>query len=93
MAEVVGVADQYMIMIAVTLLFTILALIYEKKLTFGLLAAIAWFVSSLGHLAVGDKTSVLTAALPLIFFIFGFLFSLKVTLQALSMFKEKRTWR
>lgn len=90
---VVGVADQYMILIAITLLFTILALAYEKKITLGLLAAIAWFVTALGHLAVGDKTSVLTASLPLIFFVFGFLFSLRVTLQALDMFKEKRTWR
>lgn len=89
----VGVADQYMIMIAVTLLFTVLALAYEKKLTLGLLAAIAWFVSALGHLTVGDKTSVLTSALPLIFFVFGFLFALRVTLQSLAMFKEKRTWR
>lgn len=87
---VVGVSDQYMIMLTVTLLFTVLALAFEKKLTLGLLAAIAWFMSALGHLAVGDKTSVLTSALPLIFFVFGFLFSLKVVLQALSMFKEKR---
>lgn len=86
----VGVADQYMIMIAVTLLFTVLAIAYEKKLTFGLLAAIAWFVSAIGHLAVGDKTSVLTANMPLLFMVFGILFIVEVMIQAADMMRQKR---
>lgn len=89
----VGVADQYMIMIAVTLLFTILAISYEKKITFGLIAAVAWFVSALGHLAVGDKTSGLTASLPWIFILFGILFTIKVIMQVVDMLRPKRTWR
>lgn len=92
----VGVADQYMIMIAVTLLFTVLAIAYEKKIIFTLLAAISWFISGFGHLAVGDKTSVLTANLPLMFMIFGILFTVKLMIEVTGLLHQKgstRAWR
>ena len=87
---VVGVADQYMIMMAVTLLFTVLALTYRKNVVLGLLASISWLIAGLAHMSVGDQTSHLTAALPWLYWAFGMIFAVNVTLSVFGGRREKR---
>ena len=75
---VVSVADQYMVMMAISLLFTVLALAYNKNLLLGLLAGISWIISSLAHFSVGSQTSPLTPALGYLFLLFAFIFIINI---------------
>ena len=70
---VVGVADQYLILMAIALLFTVLALVFDKILL-ELLAGITWLISSIAHFAAGDQTSALTISLSWLFLAFGIIF-------------------
>ena len=91
---VVGVADQWMVLMAITLLWAILAISYRDNKTLQLLAGISWFISSLGTFAIGDKTSVLTISLSLLFSGFGILFVVKAALGYVEKLEEKKQqWR
>lgn len=79
--SVVGVADQYLILMAITLLFTVLALVFHENIMLNLFAGISWIISSLAHFATGDMTSVLTVSLTLLFFGFGFTFILNMMIN------------
>ena len=83
-------ADQYMIMMAVTLLFTVLSLAYSRNVVLGLLAAVSWMISALGHFAVGDQTSTLTSALGYMFLLFAILFAVKTIIYVAGSLHEKR---
>lgn len=85
-------ADQYMIMMAVTLLFTVLNLAYSKSIVLGLLASVSWMISALGHFAVGDKTSGLTPALGWLFVGFSLIFAANTIRHVTSSIGEKR-WK
>lgn len=87
---VVGVADQYMIMMAITLLFTVLALAYDENKLLGLLAALSWFLSALGHFSMGDKTSALTWGLAWLFVGIGLLFTIETIIKTARLLREKR---
>ena len=87
---VVGVADQYMIMMAISLLSTVLALAYNKDLLLGLLAGISWLISSLAHFAVGSQTSPLTPALAYLFLAFGIIFIVNTMTNAFRGWKTKK---
>jgi len=87
---VVGVADQYMIMMAISLLFTVLALAYNKNLLLGLLAGISWLISSIAHFSVGSQTSPLTSALAYLFLGFGFIFIVNTMHNVFRGFKGKK---
>ena len=71
---VVGVADQYLILMAIGLLFTVLALVLDKNILLELLAGITWLIGSIAHFAIGDQTSALTTSLSWLFFAFGVFF-------------------
>lgn len=87
---VVGVADQYMIMMAITLLFTVLAIAYTERSLFTLLAGISWLISSIGHFGIGDKTSALTFSLAWLYLGFGIIFIVKYVISIASMRRERR---
>jgi len=87
---VVGVADQYMIMMAISLLFTVLSIAYKENVTLGLLAGISWLISSLSHFAVGQQTSPLTTSLSWLFLAFGIIFIVKTVITIASMRHEQR---
>ena len=87
---VVGVADQYMIMMAITLLFTVFGLAYNKKTVLTLVAGISWLISGLANFSVGDQTSPLTIGLSWLFLGIGFIFIVKTMQQALKTMREKR---
>jgi len=87
---VVSVADQYMVMMAITLLFTILGLAYTRKTVLSLLAGLSWFISGLANLAIGDPTSPLTISLSWLFLGIGFIFIVKTVQGVLKTMSEKR---
>lgn len=87
---VVGVADQYMILMAITMLFTVLSLAYNDSKTLSVLAGIAWITTSIGHFAVGDQTSALTISLSWFFLGLGIIFIVKTILKAIKMMETDR---
>ena len=77
---VVGVADQYLVVIAITLLFSVLG-IFEteaspRKVILQWIAAVCWFVSGYMHFLSGDITSVFTVAPTYLFAAIGLIFTL-----------------
>ena len=87
---VVGVADQYMILMAITLLFTILGLAFTRKSVLSLLAGLSWLISGLANFAIGDPTSPLTISLSWLFLGIGFVFIIKTIYDVLKTMREKR---
>jgi len=87
---VVGVSDQYMILMAITLLFTVLGLAYNRKTVLTLLAGLSWLISALANFAVGNQTSPLTPALSFLFLAFGIIFIVKTVVDVLKTMSEKR---
>ena len=85
---VVGVADQYLILMAITLLFTVLALVFHESLVVNLLACISWLISAVAHFATGDQTSALTTSLVWLFFGFAIIF-LGITVYNVSKMLDK----
>lgn len=90
---VVGVADQYMIMMAISLLFTVLAIAYRENYLLGLIAGLSWLTSSLAHFAVGDKTSPLTSALAYLFLGFGIIIVSYTVIEVSRMKQTKKQER
>lgn len=86
----VSVADQYMIMMAITLLFTVLGLAYTKKTVLSLLAGISWLISALAHFAVGNQTSPLTPMLSWLFVGIGIIFIVKTIVDVFKAWSNKR---
>jgi len=86
----VNVADQYMIMMAITLLFTVLGLAFTKKTVLGLLAGISWLASALANSAIGDQTSPLTASLSWLFLGIGIIFIVKTVLDVFRAWSQQR---
>lgn len=87
---VVGVADQYMILMAITLLFTVLAISYRKNLVLGLLAGVTWMTSAISHFAIGDKTSALTWGLAWLFVGIGTIFIVRVVINTTRTLEDER---
>lgn len=87
---VVGVADQYMILMAITLLFSVLSLTYTKKTVLGLLAGISWLISALSNFAIGDQTSPLTSSLSWLFLGIGMAFIVKTMVDVFKTWSQKR---
>jgi len=87
---VVGVADQYMIMMAISLLFTVLAIAYRENYVLRLISGLCWLTSSAAHFAVGDKTSPLTSALSYLFLGFGIIIVSNTLIEVSKMKKQKR---
>lgn len=87
---VVGVADQFMIMMAIVMLFTVLSISYSRNLVLGLLAGISWLVSGLANFAVGDKTSGLTGSLSWLFIGIGIIFVVRIVYYSTRTMHDKR---
>ena len=87
---VVGVADQYMIMMAITLLFTVLSLTYTKKTVLTLLAGLSWLISGLANFSIGDQTSPLTSGLSWLFLGIGIIFTVKTIVDVFKSYSQKR---
>lgn len=98
---VVEVADQYVFMMYASLLFTALAIIYYKEnsiksVLVSFLATFCWVTTTLGHFAVGDKTSGLTASLAWLFLAFALIFgivSVTKTTDLLNKQPDKDWWK
>ena len=80
---------QYVFLIGITLVFSILAL-NRNSITFHAIAAFTWFVTALGHMAVGELTSPLTSTLAFLYFGIGLIFTVSTADKALGFLKEKR---
>jgi hypothetical protein len=80
---------QYILLMGITLIFTIIAL-SRDSITFSLLAAFTWFVASLGHLAIGQLDSPLTAALAMLYVGIGIVFIVSGMDKTLALLKENR---
>jgi len=91
--ELVGVADQYLILVSITLLLTILSIAWRDSITLSVLAAVSWLANALGTFAVGDQTSPLTTVLAYISFAFAFIFTLKTVLMATDSLNDRRKKR
>jgi len=91
---VVGVADQYLILLGITLLFSVLALIEDesnpKNLIIEFLAAVTWFASAYAHFSVGDTTSYLTVPVTWLFVGFGLIFALSGVMDSLQLMTKRR---
>jgi len=87
---VVGVADQYMILMAISLLFTVLGLAYNRKTVLTLLAGISWLISALANFAVGNQVSPLTPMLSWLFLGFGIIFIVKTIVDVFKSYSQKR---
>ena len=79
-----------MILMAITLLFTVLGLAYNRKTVLTLLAGLSWLISALANFAIGDQTSPLTFTLSFLFLAFGIIFIVKTVQDALKTMSEKR---
>ena len=88
---VVSVADQYMIMMAIALLFTVLALALHEKLLLSGLAGLTWFMVSFMHMAVGDTTSILTPNLGWLFFGLGIVFTVYTIYESMMLWTTDKT--
>ena len=91
--SVLGVADQFMVLTAFTLLFTVLSLAYNRNIILNLLSAVSWLTFGLAWFAIGDKTSSLTMSIPWLFFAVAIAFTVKSVMLTFKMWSEKRTWR
>jgi len=87
---VVEVTDQYLIMMAITLLFTVLAIAYRENYVLRLISSLCWLTSSAAHFAVGDKTSPLTSALSYLFLGFGLILISSMVIEVSKMKQAKR---
>lgn len=88
--SVVNVSDQYVMMMAVTLLFTVLGLAFSRKVGLTLLAGISWLASALANFAIGDQTSPLTFSLSWLFLGIGFVFIVKTVVDVFRSWSDKR---
>jgi len=77
-------------MMAVTLLFTVLGLAFSRKVGLTLLAGISWLISALANFAIGDQTSPLTFSLSFLFLGVGIIFIVKTVQEVLGLMSEKR---
>lgn len=91
--SVLGVADQFMVLTAFTLLFTVLSLAYNRNIILNLLSAVSWLSGGLAWFAIGDKTSSLTFSLPWFFIAVGIIFVVKAVMLTFKMWSANRTWR
>lgn len=80
---------QYILLMGITIIFTTIAL-NRDSITFSLLAAFTWFVASLGHLAIGQLDSPLTAALAMLYVGIGIVFTVSTLDKTLAFMKESR---
>lgn len=87
---VVNVPDQYVMLMAVTLLFTVLGLAFNRKIILTLLAGTCWLISALAHFAVGDQTSPLTLSLSWLFLAIGLVFIVKTMVDVFRTWSDKR---
>jgi hypothetical protein len=80
---------QYVLLIGVTLLFSILA-ISRDSITLSLMASFTWFIAALAHLALGEPSSLLTVSLAMFYFGIGLIFTISTVDKTLSYLKDKR---
>jgi hypothetical protein len=80
---------QYILLFGITIVISIVAL-NRDSITFHLLAAVAWFSATLGHLMIGETTSPLTWALAFLYLAIGFTFTLTTMQQTLDFLKAKK---
>jgi len=90
---VVGVADQYMIMMAISLLFTVLTIANRENYVLSLIASVCWVTSCLANFAVGDKTSPLTTILSWLFLAFALILISNTVIEVSKMKQAKRKER
>lgn len=76
----VDTTTQYLVIVALTLLFSVLAIleteVNPRKIILQWIAAISWFVSGYIHFLSGDITSVFTVAPTYLFAAIGLVFTL-----------------
>jgi hypothetical protein len=80
---------QYVLLICITIIFSVLAL-ERNSITFHLLAAFTWFITALGHLAIGTLESPLTSTLAFLYLGIGLIFTVSTTDKAIAFLKVKR---
>jgi hypothetical protein len=80
---------QYVFLIGITLLFSILA-VNRDSITFHALAAFTWFITALGHMMIGQQTSPLTSALAFLYLGIGLIFTISTVHKTLTLLHEKR---
>lgn len=80
---------QYVFLIGITLVFSILAL-NRESIVFHAIAAFTWFITALGHLAVGELASPLTSTLAFLYFGIGLIFVVSTVDKTLAFLQENR---
>jgi len=80
---------QYVFLIGITLLFSILALNRDSILCHAL-AAFTWFITALGHMMIGQQTSPLTSPLAFLYLGIGLIFTINTMHKTLEFLQEKR---
>lgn len=89
----VTLSDQYMILLAITLIFTVLALIFDeenwKKVTLQWFSGITWIVSAFANFLVGDTTNFITIPLTYLFISFGIVFVIVGFYNSIQAMKTK----
>jgi len=80
---------QYVFLIGITLLFSILA-VNRDSITFHALATLSWFATALGHMMIGEQSSPLTSALAFLYSGIGLIFLISTMDKTLAFLKTKR---
>jgi len=81
MLAVVAEADQYIILVAITLLLTIMSIAWRESITLSMLATLSWIVSTLGSFSVGSQTSSLTTVLAYLSLAFALIFGVRTVIM------------
>ena len=80
---------QYILLLGITIVISIVAL-NRESITFHLLAAVAWFAATLGHVMIGETTSPLTWALAFLYLAIGLTFTLTTLQGTLDYLRDKK---
>lgn len=89
----VTVVDQYIVLLAITLVFTFLALTFDefdwKHIMLQWFASLTWTVSAFSNMQVGEVNGILTITLTYLFAGFALIFSIVALYNSLLMMKTK----
>ena len=89
----VTVVDQYIVLLAITLAFTFLALSFDeydwKHIMLQWFASLTWIVSAFSNMQVGEVNGILTINLTYLFGGFGLIFSIVALYNSLLKMKTK----
>ena len=87
-----AISDQYMVLIGVTLLFTVFAIASHTVITH-LLAALCWFASTFANMALSQQGTLLQTTLSYLFIGFGLIFAFSTLQQTYDLITERKERR